>query len=172
MITMYLLDTNVLLYLQNHYYPSTFISVWDSLNELIEDRSIISIKEVQREITSEQHKEFWNNINEMHNYNFYEELTNGEENFFHEIRELEIYEKIILKNKSTGEKYKWSLKKEWEEGKAVADPLLICHALCNHSVIVTTESPRKQYNIPHVCEKLNLECIGVEELFKRNDLRF
>jgi hypothetical protein len=48
----------------------------------------------------------------------------------------------------------------------VADPFLLCHALKHNSTIVTTESHIKQYNIPHVCRELNVNCIGIREFFK------
>ncbi|MDR3290706.1 MAG: DUF4411 family protein [Methanobrevibacter sp.] len=48
----------------------------------------------------------------------------------------------------------------------------MCHGLKHDSTIVTTESPKKQLNIPHVCKKLNVKCICIREFFKENNLQF
>ena len=168
---MYVLDTNVLLALQNHYFPTIFISLWEDINKLIEQNKIISIVKVQEEIASLEHKIFWDNINQNHNFNFYRELVSGEEQELVKIEKLEIYSKIIIKNKH-GTNVEWSLQKEWGEGVAIADPLLICHALKHGSTIVTTESPKNQLNIPHVCKELNVKCIGIKKFFIENELQF
>ena len=74
---MYVMDTNVLLFLQNHYFPSIFLSLWEFINELISENKLISIKEAQREITSEKHKTFWNDIDSNHDNDFYQDLIHG-----------------------------------------------------------------------------------------------
>ncbi|MDR0912238.1 MAG: DUF4411 family protein [Methanobrevibacter sp.] len=168
---MYVLDTNVLLSLQNHYFADVFVGLWIEINSLIEDNMLISIKEVQREVTSKEHKQFWDKINENHDYKFYKELDNGEIEEWFKIEELDIYHKIIIRNKKDKNE-EWSLQKEWSQGEAIADPLLICHGLKHNSTVVTTESPKKQYNIPHVCKKLSINCIGIREFFKENNLKF
>lgn len=169
---MYVMDTNTLLALQNHYFPDVFINVWVDINNLIGQNEVISIKEVQEEITSREHKIYWDNIHLEHGKNFYQDLVNGEESEMRKIEELEIYHKIIIKTNNRGREREWSLQKEWGEGEAVADPLLICHGLKHGTTIVTTESPNKQLNIPHVCKELDVDCIGIREFFKENNLRF
>ncbi|KZX11105.1 DUF4411 family protein [Methanobrevibacter curvatus] len=168
---MYVLDTNVLLALQNHYFPEVFITLWKDINGLIENNNIMSITEVQEEITSKEHKIFWDKINTKHKHVFYKELESNEEEEMAKIESLKIYSKITLKNQNN-KTIEWSLQKEWGEGVAVADPLLICHGLKHGSTIVTTESPKNQYNIPHVCKELNVNCIGIKDFFIENRLRF
>ncbi|MDR3290705.1 MAG: DUF4411 family protein [Methanobrevibacter sp.] len=76
---MYVLDTNVLLTLQNHYFPDVFIQLWTNINHMISQNKVISKIEVQEEITSKEHKSFWDNINKEHNNSFYQELISGED---------------------------------------------------------------------------------------------
>jgi hypothetical protein len=138
---------------------------------LIDSNEVISITEVQEEITSSEHKTFWNKINEKHNNTFYNELI------YDEIEEFPKNRKIKNLFKDNFKKYpylkvEWSLQKEWGEGIAIADHLLVCHGLKHNSTIVTTESPRKQYNIPHVCKELKVDCIGIKEFFLENELQF
>lgn len=113
---MYVLDTNTLLALQNHYFPDVFVRLWNEINQLIDSNKVISIKEVQAEITSKRHKDYWDQIHRNHDSNFYQDLVDGEEMEFYKIERLDIYHKVIIKKSSEKNNIEWSLQKEWGEG--------------------------------------------------------
>ena len=48
----YVFDSNTLINIFNHYYPERFPSFWDNFNDFISKQTIISVKEVRRELES------------------------------------------------------------------------------------------------------------------------
>lgn len=163
----FIMDTNCLIDLNMNFPTDVFLGLWDDINDSIEQKELISIQEVYSELKSKPINDFWTEIDLNNEQKFFRELIHGEIGEFYKIEELPIFEKVIIKN---GEN--WSLKKEWSQGTAVADPFLICHSLKHGSTIVTQENQRSQLNIPHVCKELNIECINLIQFFKQNGWKY
>lgn len=83
---------------------------------------------------------------------------------------LDIYREDFT-TKKKGQVVISSLEEEWGYGSVVPDPLLICHGLHHGSTVVTLESPSKGHNIPDVCWRLEVNCIGLREFFKDANFR-
>ena len=165
----YVLDTNILIEFSRHYYHEVFPSFWEQLYNLIEDEIIISLKECQVELKDNTpFRKEWDIIHNNYGKKFFKELEEGEEKGITEITKLDVYTKTF-KHKGNNT----TLKQQWETyNVAVADPLLICHGMYHNSTIVTMESPKKCCNIPDVCRKVNVRCIGLKEFLMENEFKF
>lgn len=169
---MYVLDTSILIEMSKHYFPEVFPSLWTHLEFLIIDDDVISLKEVQEELKKDKKtSKFWNTFNSKCDNKLFRELEDGEENQMINIESLDIYREAF-NTKKKGQKSLSSLEDEWGYGSAVADPLLICHALHHNSTVVTLESPHKGHNIPDVCWRLKVNCMNLREFFKDNNFKF
>lgn len=164
---MYVLDTNCLFKMQENYFPNLFISLWKGFNQLIDDGELISLKEVQKEVKYEHQIKFWNEINDNHNGRFFVELQ-GEQLHFKEIEALSLYDISFEKRNKNNNKVYTTLREEWSDGQAVADPFLICYALHHNATLVTLESQKNDFRIPNVCKKLNVNCIDSKQFFTEN----
>lgn len=163
----FLMDTNCLIDLIRNFPTDVFMGLWEDINNSINQKELLSIKDVKSELKSKDIHEFWSDIDTQNENNFFRDLINGEVDHFHKIEELPIFEKVIIKNKE-----EWSLKKEWSYGTSVADPFLICYSLEHDSTIVTQENQKSQLNIPHVCRELDVECINLNQFFKQNEWKY
>ncbi|NMO09499.1 DUF4411 family protein [Methanobacterium subterraneum] len=161
------MDTNCLIDLRTIFITDVFLGLWDDINELIRQRELFSIQEVNSELISKPNRDFWAEIDLNHGKTFFRDLIHDETDQFYKIEALPIYEKIIIKNEE-----EWSLKKEWSEGTAVADPFLICHSLTHGSIIVTQESQKNKLNIPRVCKELGIECLNLVQFFQKNGWKY
>ena len=160
----YVLDTSVLIELHNRYYPEVFVSLWDEIEKLVENEEAVSIKEVQNELFTKGAKIHWNQINIDYNNQFFRELDGEAVGCMQKIEELPMYHAKLKSGRS--------LEQEWGFGTAVADPFLICHGLYHESTVVTMENPDKAFNIPQVCKKLDVKCIGLKDFLLENEFRF
>ena len=59
----YIIDTSILIEISKNYYPEVFPSFWEYINELIEDETIVSLVEVQKEIDKGKFSKQWDLIN-------------------------------------------------------------------------------------------------------------
>lgn len=164
----FIMDTNSLIDLKTLFPTDVFIGLWDDINDIISQDELFSIQEVYSELKSEPNKGFWTDIHVNHGNTFFRELVNDETDQFYQIEALPMYEKVVTKHGGD-----WSLKKEWSEGTAVADPFLICHSLTHGSTIVTQESQKdNKLNIFSVCKELNIECLNLVQFFRKNSWNY
>ena len=168
---MYVLDTSILIEISKYYFPEIFPSLWDRLKFLVMNDDLISLKEVQEELKKDKKtSKFWNNFNSQCDNKLFRELDDGEENQMINILSLDIYREDFT-TKKKGQVVISSLEEEWGYGSVIPDPLLICHGLHHGSTVVTLESPSKGHNIPDVCWRLEVNCIGLREFFKDANFR-
>ena len=165
----YIIDTSILIEISKNYYPEVFPSFWEYINELIEDETIVSLVEVQKEIDKGKFSKQWDLINVNSGKNFFKELEGDEMLCLSEITELDIYTEKFKNKKNQVT----TLEEEWGTyGEEVADPLLICYGLYHNSTVVTLENPNYGHNIPHVCYLLDVRCIGLKEFLMETEFKF
>ena len=165
----YVIDTSILIEISERYYPEVFPSFWDKIYELIEDETIVSLVEVQKEIEKGKFSKQWDLVHVNSGKKFFKELEGDEMLKLSEITELDIYTEKFKNKKGQIT----TLEKDWTiYGEEVADPLLICHGLYHNSTVVTLENPNYGHNIPHVCYKLDVRCIGLKEFLMENKFKF
>lgn len=165
----YVLDTSILVEILERYYPEVFPSLWEKIYRLIEEGTVVSLREVQKELERGKFRKEWDLVNINSDKKLFIDFEGDEMLGIAKIIELDVYtEKFRDKNANLT-----SLEKEWGiYGEAVADPLLICHGLYYGSTIVTMENPNKGHNIPHVCHELDVRCIGLKEFLIENNFKF
>ncbi len=164
----YVFDSNILIDIYQNYYPEVFESVWEKIEELISNEIMVSITEVREELKSKNIRDQWLKINNNCNGLLFRELIAGEEECIPLIEDLPIYREKFHKKKTIS-----TLEKEWGDyATAVADPWLIAYGWKHNATVVTNESPRKKYNMPHVCDELNVNHINLKEFFKENYIKF
>ncbi|WP_295727061.1 DUF4411 family protein [uncultured Methanobrevibacter sp.] len=147
----YVFDTDVIINL-NKFNPRVFKSLWNNLYNMIDNKIIFSVPEVQREISEidDSVKEKWN---EIHNNNgFFVDLSEKDNSleYWRAMEELESFE--IFQKHGENKKY-------W------ADPYLIAVGIVDGSIVVTNETYKShpQRKIPFVCEQMNVECFNFDE---------
>lgn len=165
----YVIDTSILVEISERYYPEVFPSLWDKIYELIENETIVSLVEVQKELDKGKFSKEWGLVHVNSGKKFFKDFEGDEILGIMEIIELDCYtEKFKDKNdKVTTLEDEWGIYSE-----VVADPLLICHGLYHDSTVVTMENPSKGHNIPHVCYELDVRCIGLKEFLMENEFKF
>lgn len=145
----YIFDTSSISEL-NHFYESRFPTLWDKIYELINDGEMVSIKEVKRELSALNKRDFDIENNIKINKPFYIELD--EEDY--------IILKEILSVKGNRELIHM---KSINKGTPCADPFLIAKAESSNATLVTEEKYiENAIKIPSICEKRGVNCINLE----------
>lgn len=155
---MYIVDNSSFMVLGN-YYPGSFRSIWNKINELVVSGKFLSVKEVRKEIEKNckyPHIENWVKENKQ----IFRKPTSEEMAF---VAKMFLEEKIreLIKHKSI------------IDGKPVADPFLIASAKINNAIVITEERyKRGAARIPNICEKYEIDCINIEKFLLLEDLKF
>ncbi len=117
-----------------YYFPSVFKSYWNKLNQLAQNREIISVREVYNEI--------------LQGSDIISEWVNQNENIFEPPTEEEfnIVKDILSKHKELIRLMSFNA------GTPVADPFIIAKAKANGLSVVTQEVYRENaHKIPNIC---------------------
>ena len=155
----YVFDSGPLIDLFRHYYPDRFPTLWLNFNTLISDGTIISVREVYREVTSFNRDDplaLWARDNKSLFY----APTSEEMLFVQQIFQIPHFQALVRK-------------KERLQGKPVADPFVAAKAKIEGHCVVTTE--RKKPNaarLPNVCDKFGIPCIDLESFMQRENWAF
>ena len=157
-MTVYIFDASSLLVFQN-YFPDTFQSFWEALDDLVDRDRVFSVKECLNELDTR--------INRPHLTNWVQRVKvifrppNNEETLF--VSE-------ILKNNRFRDLVK---KAAILEDKPVADPWIIASGKIHKACVVTEESYKPHAaRIPNACEFYKVDCTNVEGFLKREKWRF
>lgn len=133
----------------SHYFPDRFPTFWERLNQSVASGTIISVREVYRELTrgnAKEHLELW--IEE--NKDVFRDPTPEEAGFVRDIFAVPRFGELVRK-------------KQLLEGTAVADPFVIASARACSGCVVTEEAIREDaVRIPGVCEYFGIECTNME----------
>lgn len=153
----YVFDSNSLIDLFNNFYPRRFPSLWEKFEYLVNERTILSVREVYNEI-----KDYGDHLSEWakSNKDFFHQPSPEEFDFIAEIFKVKHFQAIIRK-------------KELMKGIPVADPFLIAKAKSLNGIVVTQEFKKPNAaQIPNVCENFNIGCLNLEEFMEKEDWTF
>ncbi len=155
---MYIFDTNVF-HALGVFFPTRFPTIWRKIDELANNHVLQSVREVQREIEINCPFEFIEKWVNTHHDIFL--IPNAEESRVL----LELFKK---------EQYRGFVKREkMLKGLPVADPFIIAAAKVHNGCVVTRESLKHGgARIPTACAELKVDCIDLEEFFKREELKY
>jgi len=152
--TKYVIDTGPIIDLKD-YYSDIFVTLWDNVDQLIRQGDILSTSEVYRELQKrdDDAKAIADKYRAIFKPPSLEEMK---------------FVKEILKNHKELIRFK-----NITSGLPVADPFVIASAICNSSILITSELYKaNSHNIPNICKEYKIECINLKEFFQRENWRF
>jgi len=141
----FVVDTNVLINL-NGFSKEVFPSLWSNFHEMVDNRQIFSVTEVQAEL-AESHGpvgEYWNQVDD--NTDFYVDLEDEECKCLDELEDFEEFQKA------------------GEDKPYFADPHLIAIAMSQKCTVLSDE--RKIDNvrsIPYICNQVGVKVMNLTE---------
>jgi len=154
----YVFDTSSIRSLQ-HFYPSVFKTIWDGLDILVQQQTLISTREVWNELTRQ-------NISDdvltwaKDNKHIFTTPAVAELQFVAQILQIKHFQSLI------GEQQRL-------KGTPVADPFLIACAKINGGTVVTEEQMKQNAaKIPNVCQHFNVPCINLEGFMQKQEWKF
>ena len=154
----YVFDTSSLRSLQ-HFYPSVFKSIWDGLDVLIQQKNLISTREVWNEIERQNVSAdvlSWAKQNKQ----IFTTPSAAELQFVAQIFQIKHFQSLI------GEQQRL-------KGTPVADPFVIACAKIKGGTVVTEEQLKPQAaKIPNVCAHFNVPCIDLEKFMQQQAWAF
>ena len=154
----YVFDTSPLSELFRSYYRSRFPTLWELFDELVEDGSIVSTREVAREL--ERYGRGGIDRWVKRNKRVFSTPTVAEAEFVREIYSV----KHFLQNIEL---------KKIQKGGLNADPFVIAKAAVNDAIVVTLETERpKAVGIPNICKHFGIECFNLENFMEAEDWEF
>ncbi|KZX15913.1 hypothetical protein MBCUT_11880 [Methanobrevibacter cuticularis] len=148
----FIIDTDSLINLKRNYPTNVFISLWDNIKDMKLNKELISLKEVQAELSTED-RIFWTTFHDMTG-NFFIEATNEEMDNLKELECFKVYDTL------------------WCDGESLADPILICVGLHNDYTVITQENQRSEMRIPFVCNELGVNCLSTNQFFENQNWKF
>jgi hypothetical protein len=154
----YIFDSGPLIDIFRHYYPERFPSLWQRFYSLVENKKIISVREVYNEISAKEDALVsWAN---GHKDVLFLPSTVNELQFVSEIFQIRHFQSMIRKQ-------------EQFQGKPVADPFVIARAKIHKCQVVTTESFKDNAaGIPNVCKHFSIPYINLEGFMQQEDWVF
>ena len=146
----YSIDTSALLEAWvRHYPPDVFPTLWEQIEKLIGDGRLLAIDEVLREL--ERKSDELHDWAKQHGGMFV--LTD---------------EPIMQRAGTVINQFPSLAEPQSQRGKA--DPFVIALAMERNLTVVTAEHPKPtKPRIPDVCRQLQVPCISLIELFRRED---
>ncbi|MCX5914070.1 MAG: DUF4411 family protein [Deltaproteobacteria bacterium] len=158
MVASYVLDTNAF-YTLGNFYPSRFPTIWEHIENLVEEAQFWSVKEVRKEIEYNcpfEHIERWARKN-RHIFR----KPNPQE--------LEVVAQIFQRKHFLGLVRRTQILK----GLPVADPFIVAAAKIHEGTVVTQESLKAGgARIPTVCKEFDVSCINMEQFLEKEKLKY
>jgi Domain of unknown function (DUF4411) len=155
---MYIFDTSSFRELF-HFYPRRFPTLWQSFQALIENESILSVKEVLREMSvgGTDHPDIkWAKSNKK----IFKEPSVEEAYFLSEIFKVEHFQQSLEQKKLL-------------KGGFFADPFVIASAKINSAIVVTQEKSKiNGTKIPNICDKFGVQCTNLEGFMEMEKWEF
>ena len=153
----YVFDSGPLIWMFKYYYPERFPSLWKKFDRLVEDKQIISVKEVSRELDGQEDLlSQWVKSNKS----FFQLPVANEFQIVTDIFQIPHFQTLIRKQ-------------ERLLGKPVADPFVIAKAQSIGGCVITTEKYKENAaQIPNVCERFNIPWMDLERFMKEEDWTF
>lgn len=153
----YVFDSNTLIALFKHYYPSRFPTLWEKFAQAVESQTIISVREVKNEISQQE--------------DLLAEWAKKHPDFFHapEVEELRFVAQIF----AVSHFQSLVRKQEQLQGKPVADPFVIAKAKLLPGCVVTEELLKPNSSrIPNICQHFGINCLNLEGFMEQENWTF
>lgn len=154
----YVFDTSSIRVLSN-YYPERFPSFWDKFNSLVQQKKIISAREVGKELRNQitkTHMIHWINANKS----IFLTPTPEETEFISEIFLVRHFQQLVNRQHVLS-------------GGPVADPYVIALAKIRDACAITEEEFKPNAaKIPNVCEHFRIECMNFERMMEQEGWKF
>ena len=154
----YVFDSDSLIDLFKHYYPSRFPSLWEKFDALVLSGKVTSVREVSNEITQRDDRlSDWTKRNKT----MFPISSPDELRIVADIFRIEHFQGNIRK-------------KERLLGKAVADPFVIAKAKIIENGCVVTQEVLKENaaKIPNICLEFNVSCLNLEQFMEKEGWEF
>ena len=154
----YVFDNGPLSALFRNFYPKTFRTLWERFDALVDDGSIVSTREVLREIedSSIESLRLWA---AMHSQLF-ATPTAAEAKFVATIYAMPHFQHNIEQQKLL-------------KGGHMADPFLIAKAATDRASVVTMEKFKPNgTKIPNICKHFSVDCLSLEEFMNHQGWEF
>lgn len=153
----YVFDSNTLITLFTHFYPSRFPTLWQKFEESVKSQRIITAREVLREVGAHDGP--------------LADWAKSHRDFFHVSSPEELV--IVAQIFRVPHFHSLVRKQERLQGKPVADPFLIAKAKVLQGCVVTEEANKPNASkIPNVCEHFKIECLCLEGFMERENWTF
>lgn len=152
---MYVFDTNVFISLGN-YYPSRFPTIWGRINDLVDDGTLWSVREVRREIETNCP------------FPYIAQWVQGHRHIFMIPTETEL---IIVRDVFRSEQYRGLVRRQnIIRGLPVADPFIVAAGKFYEALVVTQESLLTgAARIPTLCQELEVRCTDLEGFLEEEE---
>ena len=154
----YVFDNGPFSSLFRNFYRKTFRTLWENFNVLVADGSILSTREVLREIedSADQSLRDWSRLNQ----HLFETPTGVEGLFVAKIYAVPHFQYNIEQQKLL-------------KGGKIADPFVIAKAAVEGRTVVTMEKFKKDgAKIPNVCKRFGIPCLSLEEFMESENWEF
>jgi len=157
-MTVYVLDTSSIRVFSN-YYPSRFPAFWTNLANYVNERRMISVREVYNELdrqSTKPHLDEWAKNNKQ----IFLLPTEREMAFVARLFEVPHFQQLVGA-------------KQIALGMPVADPFVIASAHERDGCVISEESSKANAGkIPNVCAQFEIDCINLETFLERENWSF
>lgn len=155
----YIFDNSSLSRLK-HFFPDIFVTIWNGLDELVQQNRLISTKEVWNELERGSSERLFVNEWLKTRKRIFTTPSAAELQFVADIFQIKHFQTLI------GEKQQL-------KGTPVADPFVIACAKIKNGVVVSEEQFKPNAaKIPNVCKYFNIECLNLEAFMKQQNWSF
>lgn len=154
----YVFDTSPFSHLFKSYYRERFPTLWELFDNIVNERRLVSTREVMREIEDgpDQTLRDWSKDNK----NVFTVPTADEGAYVGKIFQIQKFRELIEQ-------------KKMYTGGRNADPFVIAKAASIDGTVVTLEKPKPNgAKIPNICQHFNVNCMSLEEFMEAEDWVF
>lgn len=155
---MYVFDTSPLITLFNNYYRARFPSLWSQFDALVASGSIVSTREVWREIED-------GSVDTLRQWAAGQQSLFASPNAQEAAAVAQIYSVAHFQQNIEQQKLL--------KGGRNADPFVIARAMTERRTVVTMELLKPNAaKIPNICRHFGVPCLGLEEFMEAEGWRF
>ena len=155
----YVLDTNSLSNILNHYYPDRFPTFWNKFYSLIQSRNIISVREVRFELTLKFNDDIISLLTQ-HNNEFFTNPHVDELSFIGQIYAINHFQQNLDKKKLL-------------QGGYFADPFIIAKAKVTNGTVITEEEKKEHAaRIHNICDHFKIQCDNLQGFLTKENWKF
>ena len=154
----YVFDTSAFIVLKN-FYPATFATLWNQIDALVANGTIVSVREVFNELHNYNDADFIQDWAKQHKAVF-DKPSNAELLVVQQILAIPHFQ-LLISNKAI------------LKGTPVADPFVVAAAKIKGATVVTQERLKSNAaKIPNVCDEFDVLCIDLETFMTQQGWSF